>query len=277
MQEKNNQPLITIVTVNYKTSDFIDLMLYSFKKLTKNSYKVLICDNYSNDSEIVKLAKVVQKYDNVEVMFRKQTQFGSIDHSEAMDLLISRSKSKYTVLMDSDCVVLIKDWDQLMINKLTNNVKIIGSCEPYNRQKNINRIAKDFPLPFTTMIETEVYQNLNLSCMPRDISKGEDTCWLWESSYKNRNYDYFNIYPQSTRDTNIPLFNNIIGCDVYFLDNELFSSHFGRGSSLGSAKYKNWYYKYIPLLSSYVRNNVGVKQKNKWIQICYKIINEKSK
>ena len=38
---------ITIVTVNYNTLIFIELMIYSFVKLTRRPWNMIICDNGS--------------------------------------------------------------------------------------------------------------------------------------------------------------------------------------------------------------------------------------
>jgi hypothetical protein len=131
-------------------------------------------------------------------------------------------------------------------------------------------------LPFTTLFETEIYKELNLSCMPNDISEGEDTCWMWEGGYLNNGYSAFNIYPKSTRTTYIKEFNKIVGCDVYYVNDSMFSVHFGRGSTLGAAKYKIWFYRYIPIFSKIIRMKKGINQKKLWIQISRNIINKVS-
>ncbi|MBO34178.1 MAG: hypothetical protein CMM74_14585, partial [Rhodospirillaceae bacterium] len=107
-------PLITILAVNYNHSDFIALMLYGLQKLTHNPYKVIICDNGSVNKHVLDLVKTARKYDNVELVFRQQgeNEWGSISHGIALDILIGLSNSEYTVVMDGDCTVLAKDWDQ---------------------------------------------------------------------------------------------------------------------------------------------------------------------
>ena len=49
--------LITIVVVNYNTSSFLEISLFALAKLTKNKYKVIICDNGSSYFDIKRLKK----------------------------------------------------------------------------------------------------------------------------------------------------------------------------------------------------------------------------
>ena len=126
-KEKKDVAKISILTVNYNTSDFIDVMLYSFSKLTLSPYKVVICDNGSEDKHLVALSKAAQKYENVEVIFRRQSTAGSIGHGEAMDILVSKVDTPYFVTMDSDAVFLLKNWDQHLIKRLNEKVKAIGT------------------------------------------------------------------------------------------------------------------------------------------------------
>ena len=144
-----NDPLITVVTVNYNTSDFIRLMLYALSRLTLHPYKVMICDNGSKENEISTLKKIAGKYNNVELIFRRQTSIGSIAHGEALDILIEKVDTKYTVIMDSDCTFLIKNWDDILIGRINDEVKIIGT------QLHTNKFPKpdDFPLPFAVLFE----------------------------------------------------------------------------------------------------------------------------
>jgi len=269
MQEKN-RPLITIVTVNYKTADFIELMLYSFLKLTKNNYKVLICDNYSSDQEMVRLAKVVQKYDNVEVIFRKQTSFGSIGHAEAMDLLVSKVTTPYFVTMDSDAIFLKKDWDDVLINRLDDTIKVIGTTLPPTAQ---NTKPIDFPLVFAVLYETETYHRLNPSFMPGDIKKdkSKDTGWEIREKYLADGFQGFVFDAKNTKESFDTPYEKLY-CAVYYLDEMLMASHFGRGSSGGVAKYNNkWWFK-IPILSRLIRKGIGLEEKKAWIDKSYQII-----
>ena len=163
MAKKNK---ITVLLVNYNTSKFIEILLYSLQKLTFNSYKVIICDNGSKDIEILKLSKVVTKYKNIDIIFRLQSRIGSVAHGEALDVLIKKVRTKYTVIMDTDCVLLMKYWDKYMINQMKDEIKIVGSSEIEDVK--VNRVGTNFILPFICMFDTKTYNSLNASCLPRN-------------------------------------------------------------------------------------------------------------
>jgi glycosyltransferase involved in cell wall biosynthesis len=268
------KPLITVLTVNYNTSDFIELMLYSFSKLTVNPYEVIICDNGSKNKDISKLKMLTQKNDHVELFFRKQTKSGSIAHAEALDLLIEKVDTKYTVIMDSDCVFLLKNWDEILIKNIDNKTKITGSTSPENRRG--NRIGGgNFPLPFAVLFETKVYKELNISCLPDDKIKGQDTCWQWEPGFISNGFRGKTFITRNTRDFKQGPFADLTGVEDFFTDEgELIASHFGRGSSSGAGKYFKQFK--IPIISGCLRRCCGRIEKRKWIAKCYEIINEQS-
>ena len=267
-----NGPLITIVTVNYITSDFINLMLYAFENLTRNKYRVIICDNYSSDEEVKKILKVAHNFDNVELIFREQTKVGSIGHAEALDLLISKVTTPYFVTMDSDAVFLLKDWDEILINKLIGSVKLIGSSVPLSSR---NSKVKDFPHAYSVMYETKAYKGLNVSFLPKDVrNPSQDTGWELRQKYLSSDYSGYVFETISTRDNVKTVFNRIY-CTVYYLDSKLIASHFGRGGSGGSPKYHTKLIYKIPLISKYIRRYMGLRSKKKWIEMCYMIISGK--
>jgi len=267
-----SKPLITILTVNYKTSDFIDLMLYAFEKLTKNSYKVIICDNYSSEKEKLNIEKVSQKYENTEIIFRKQTQAGSIGHAEAMDILVSKVDTPYFVTMDADCTFLLKNWDELLISKLDDKVKVIGTTLPEGPN---NLKPMDFPLVFAVLYETKTYKELNPSFMPDDIKKdkSKDTGWQIREMYLNNKYKGEVFKGLNTRFIKDSIYGDMI-CAIYYCNDNLIASHFSRGSSDGVVKYNNrWYFK-IPFISKVFKKIRGIKERREWIKISYSIINK---
>jgi glycosyltransferase involved in cell wall biosynthesis len=269
-----NKPLITILTVNYKTSDFIDLMLYAFEKLTKNSYKVIICDNYSTDKEMLKIAKVAQKYQDVELVFRKQTQFGSIGHAEAMDLLVSKVDTPYFVTMDADCTFLLNGWDELLISQLDDSIKVIGTTLPKGPE---NPKPMDFPLVFAVLYETESFKKLNPSFMPDDIKKdkSKDTGWEIRERYLSAHFKSIVFDGENTRFVKTTEYGDMI-CAVYYYKDNLIASHFSRGSSDGIAKYNNRWYFQIPLFSRILKRLKGMQERKSWIDISYNIVDRKA-
>lgn len=273
MQEKSiDKKLITIVTVNFNTSHFIELMLYSFEKLTKNSYKVIICDNGSKQKDILNLVDIVKKYENVDIVFRQQSSFGSIGHAEAMDLLISKVDTPYFVTMDSDAVFLKKNWDESLINRLTDTIKVIGTTLPPTKD---NNKPLDFPLVFAVMYETSTYKKLNPSFMPWDTKqdKSKDTGWQIRELYLENKYSSEVFSAKNTKFSQDTSFGDLY-CAVYYLNKNLIASHFGRGSTGGVAKYNNkWWFK-IPFISKGIRKYIGNEEKYEWIKKSKGIIDD---
>ena len=63
---------ISILIVNYNSSDFIELSLFALSKLTKNSYQVFIVDNGSEMRDYKNLLKISQNYEDVFVERREK-------------------------------------------------------------------------------------------------------------------------------------------------------------------------------------------------------------
>ena len=97
-----SKPLITVVSANYNDSIFKELMLYAFRKLTLNSFRIIICDNGSDQKNINILRKLKDNYNNLILIFHDQSIAGSRGHGEALDKMIDMVDTKYTVVMDSD-------------------------------------------------------------------------------------------------------------------------------------------------------------------------------
>jgi hypothetical protein len=271
-----SEPLVSVLITNYNTYDFVKLSLFALKSLTHNSYKVLINDNGSRKKDISMLQKITQEEKNVFVNFRKskyEFKDQSFAHAEALDILINMVDTKYTVILDSDCILLMKNWDQYLINQINDKVKIIGAPLPPGRS---GLKPYDFPFQFAVLFETETYKKLKISCMPCDISKGKDTCWEWKPKFTNNGYEAGIFIVKNTRDFKDGPFGNVL-CEEYYVDdNRLIASHFGRGSSGGTVKlYGKWYFNLL-IVSKFIKRVIAYKQKNDWINKCYKIIREQS-
>jgi hypothetical protein len=267
----SNKSLLSIVITNYNTLNFVKLSLFAIKKLTLNQYVVLINDNGSRPSEIVVLKKMADENSNIKVFLRKTSyKEASYAHAEALDLMIEKVETPYTVILDSDCTFLLRGWDQRLINCINDTVKIVGTSLPKGRSC---LKPYDFPFQFAVLFETETYRQLDISCMPREIKKGEDTCWQWKPKFVQGGYKGKILITKNTRDYKQGPFGDLVGVEEYYMDDgELIASHFGRGSSGGAAKYCKWLK--IPVVSGYVKRYYGNIEKKKWISKCYKIINE---
>ena len=266
-----NKPLLTILTVNYNTADFIEVMLYAFKKLTANSYQVIICDNGSSEQDLLHLISVAQQYDNVEVIFRKQSAHGSIGHGEAMDLLTAKVKTPYFVTMDSDATFLYMHWDKLLLSRMKGKVKVIGTQAPGDK-------PKDFPLVFAVLFETASFRLSGANFLP-DLNKMvsglvKDTGWEIRERYLAGDFSGEVLEDRNTRTWKGGPFSDMVVAEFY-LDGvkDIVACHYGRGSSSGLAKYNEWW-RSIPVAGALLARVLAKRERKSWIKRVHWIVGE---
>lgn len=272
MQDQN-KPLLTILTVNYNTADFIEVMLYAFKRLTANSYQVIICDNGSSERDLLRLVSVVQQYDNVEVIFRKQSAHGSIGHGEAMDILTANVATPYFVTMDSDASFLYVHWDKLLLARINEKVKVIGTQAPGDK-------PKDFPLVFAVLFETATFRQTGAKFLPevddKGSSKGKDTGWEIRELYLARDFVGEVLEFRSTRTFRNGPFSDMLVAEFYLKGvDDIFVSHYGRGSSSGLAKHNKWW-RSLPLIGLLLARSRAKWERISWIKRVHWIVDETS-
>jgi len=269
-----NKTLITVLITNYNTVDFIKLSLISVEKLTANSYQVIINDNGSKDYDIQELKRLEDEKEYLKINYRvSKYKEASYAHAEALDILINMVDTKYFIILDSDCVLLMRDWDVYCINQIDERVKIIGT--QIASVKGTGHKPNDFPFQFAVFCETSIYKELNISCMPENTFE-KDTCWQWRVKYIESNYKSKLFVARNTKEYQEGAFKSVYCAEYYTHDDNLICSHFGRGSSGGVAKYNNkWWFK-LPLLSRVIRKYIGLKEKKEWINICHKIIDKEA-
>lgn len=264
-----DEKLITIVIAAYNMSAFLEVSLYGLAKLTENNYKVIICDNGSSDSDKKRLKRIVSKYKNVELFFRKQSASGSIGHGEAMSILVDKINTPYGVILDADATFLKKGWDEILINRLDDKVKIIGT-PPVKSP----RMPTDFPLIYAVLFNTEVFKSLKIDMRPKNIKAGQDVGWEMREKFLKSGYKGKVLEVRSTRTYKKGPFRNVI-CAEYYLEDydDIFVCHFGRGSTLGAAKYREWSkLLQLPYINRMARKIKGYRERKEWLAICKKII-----
>jgi len=283
--------LVTIVIVNYNTSAFIEISLYALAKLTKNKYKGIICDNGSRYLDKKKLTRIVSKYRNVELFFRKQSAHGSKGHGEALNILIDKINTPYGAILDADATFLKKGWDEILINQLDDKVKIIGVSPVKNSIK-----PADFPLMFAVLFDTRVFKALGIDMRPKNPKIGQDVGWEMREKYLHNGYAGKILEARSTREYKDGPFRDVLCVEYYLEGFGIFASHFGRGASLGTEKYLTKVdnapkylvvAKYeelnrlsrVPILKfiAYACSKMkGYRERTEWLAICKKIIEKEA-
>ena len=274
--------LITICITNYNSSDFTLNAIYCLKKITKNPYKIIIRDNNSRLKEYLKLKNKIKNLSNVELYRIDNLNIplakASLAHALALNDMISRIDTKYGAVIDSDFTFLYKNWDVILINELNQKYPIIGTQAPVS--KNSDKL-KDFPYMFGFFFYTDIMHSLNIDFKPDyDNLRKKDTGYKLREKYLENGYEGKLLLFRNTRDYKQGPFRNLT-CAEYYLEghNEIFGSHFGRGSTLGAQKYlsgKKLSIYSIPIIRKYILKLKGKVERKKWIHICKNIVNNQN-
>jgi len=262
---------VSILIVNFNSADFVELSLYALAKLTQNDYKVYILDNGSDKRDYKKLLNVCQRYSQVYLERWETNLRGSLAHGTAINYLVQKVDTPYFSILDADATWLIKNWDEMLIHKLNDKVKVIGTQAPLPK-------PQDFPLMFAILFETKTFKKLNIDFRPKRNTLTEDTGFELKKKYITSGYAGRVITMKNTRTFHRGPFKEIIVAEYYLnKKTNIFASHFGRGSTIGANKYINTKQKVIykiPIVGKILLNNRGRKEKRKWIKICREVINE---
>ncbi len=269
---RNKTIQITIFIVNFNTSDFIKLTLYALKKLSQYSYKVHILDNGSDLQDYAKLQKICATTEHV-LLERHDTELrGSLAHGTALNYLSRQSiDTPYFCILDADATWLQKHWDEILINQLDDNVKVIGTQASVGSKK-----FQDFPIIYGIVFETQAFHQLDIDFRPKDTAAGLDTGYQLREKYLEAEFQGKIIEMKNTRTYKEGPFRNCI-CAEFYLDGDyrrIFASHFSRGSGTRFKDRYNrelWYYK-LRGLRRFTTRHVKRLEQWKWIRICRKII-----
>jgi glycosyltransferase involved in cell wall biosynthesis len=258
---------ITILIVNYNTADFIQNTLELLPKITANNYQVHILDNGSRLDDFHKLEAVVLGHPEA-ILERKETNLrGSLAHGTAINYLASKVETPYFCILDSDALWLKKKWDEILIDQLDEKIKIVGTqASGLDRQK-------DFPSVYASLLETKTFKELGIDCRPKDITLGQDTGFEMREKYHAAGYEGLIMIGKYK---NGP-FARLTSVAEYYLgdDSQIMAVHFGRGSNLGTQKYKRgikrYFYK-IPRIGRHFLRKRGEKEITEWRRICREIV-----
>lgn len=269
---------VTVVMVNFNSSDFLKLSLFTLEKLTRNKYKVMICDNGSSWLDKKKIKRLVTKYQNAELFFRKQSDMGSTGHGEALNILIDKIDTPYGAIIDADATFLIKNWDEVLINQLDDKVKVIGASP----HKNAYKWPLDFPITCIALFDTKTFKSLEVNMRPEILrigKMGQDVGWEMHEKFLKSGYIGKVLELRNTQEFREGPFGSVI-CSTYYLEgyDDIFASHFGKGSTLGIAKYRIAKYKELnrflnfPIINYMASKIIAYQERQKWLAICRQIV-----
>jgi hypothetical protein len=195
-------------------------------------------------------------------------------HGTTLNELVKKVDTEYFSILDADAIWLKKHWDKILIKHFNHSIKAIGTEPPITK-------GTDFPLMFCILFETKTFMSLNINFCPKDIQKSEDTGHELRIKYQAAGFEGKVIEYKNTRTFHRGPFRKLLGVGEYYLDedySQIFCSHFGRGSSLGKAKYAkaSKFYK-LPWIGKQLLHNRGKREKKHWIKFCKNIVSKQLK
>jgi len=152
-----------------------------------------------NKSELLKYSKEV----NIKVVDAVAPEVGNRGHGYCLDKILETMTAKYGMFVDCDVAFLEKKWDEILMEKLNDNIVVVGGdTDP------IHNHYKNFPSWIMMMFDVNIVKKCNISFMPANnkyVKLDENNCHLfnekpgntihldtsWELPYKLKvnNYD----------------------------------------------------------------------------------------
>lgn len=263
-------PKITVVTVNYNSAPFIENALYALNELSHNEIRIHVCDNGSRWYDRRRLKRVVGHHQNASITWRTQESGHSEAHGTALNLLLEEVETPYALLLDADASVLVDGWDELLLGRLDGTTKVIGAPPVENPIK-----PTDFPSVYLTLVEMESFRALDIDMRPADPSTGKDTGWELRDKYLDAGYEAECLTTKNTRNYRGGPFAEVL-CAEFYLRGvaHILGSHFGRGSSLGAAKYFKSSIFHWPIVGAIPKWIRGYLERRNWIRTCRELVDD---
>jgi glycosyltransferase involved in cell wall biosynthesis len=161
--QPNDLPLVTIISVNYNTKEWIKLLVDKVSEFTKIPYELLIIDNGSSDGSV----EYLESRGDVHLI----RTGANIGHDPALDYGFSFIRTRCAIVIDSDAHPIHHDWINTLISPLNNNCLISGVHHHRN-----------YAHPACLALEVKTYYKYKLTFRPNwpkdnDISKLGVTNW----------------------------------------------------------------------------------------------------
>lgn len=209
---------ITVLTVVHKDSGLVKYLIDSLKKYSDILPKIIVCDNGGNKQYLDEYMGEITIVKN-----KPKSKDGANIHGESINKIFKMVSSKYTLIIDSDCVVLSDDWC-----KFDKKYKFISAKK--GAKGGIDKHHFCF-----TLFETEIFRNIDF----RPVHSRQKQKRPWDTGC---------MVSQKVHDEKIPKeYLEVVGCtsgnckifgDRYpkafelWRNKEPIVAHFGAGSDL---------------------------------------------
>lgn len=237
---------LTVISVVEGDHGTFDLMVRSILKFTNPTPKFVICCNDHKES-----TNIFDLYSgaNTKIIFNDPIfKTGSNRHGSGLNAAFALVNTKYTAIVESDCIVLNKNWCNIKTP-----LKIMA--------------AKKGPELYHVcflVFETEILRGIdfrpgtNKTRANRSYKAEEDVGWAIKNFVKKDQIDLVDFVDCKTDQAKI--FKSFQS-DEFYKNGEIICAHFGRGSNLaGKASRKGF--------------ETATTQLKKWKEIANRLIND---
>ncbi len=155
---------ITIVTVNWFSADYILAMLKNLSAKAghpENLFAAIVDNTNGQDRALGKLKKIPIKH-RIYYLENRGLK-GSRGHALALDFAVKKLQTEFSLIVDPDVYVFMKNWDEFCISELSKqNAIAIGAPYP------VWKVGKyhDFPSPPFCFFHTHTLQNMENGWAP---------------------------------------------------------------------------------------------------------------
>lgn len=159
----NLKPGITVLAVSYWSDHvFLKTMLTSVIEKSSGNYnlKFLICDNTNGqDNALYETIRAIGLEDICTILPREQkTRLASPEHAAGLNYLFSQADTEYCLIIDPDCIVLLKNWDHLCVKLLSEQTVAVGATYPIS----LVGECHGFPVVYFMLFKTQIFRQLDV-------------------------------------------------------------------------------------------------------------------
>lgn len=160
MKTMNNaHPTISIIIPVYQTERYLSACIDSVTSQTFSDFELLLIDDGSRDKSGVICDRYAEEDSRIRVFHQKNQ-----GQSVAQNLGLKHMRGEYVTIVDSDDVLLSKDYLGILLDAITNNKSQISVCKTV-------RFSEDDEPPYSEQIDPDVR-----------IISGEKFCYMQRSS-----------------------------------------------------------------------------------------------
>jgi glycosyltransferase involved in cell wall biosynthesis len=117
-----DDPLVSIIVVNYRTPKQIKLCLRSLRRFTQSSHEILVVDNQSEDESFEYLKTLCW-------ISLLRNPAAEPTHRNALDFAITKARGRWILAMHSDCFVRQEGWLGQLLSYTKHDTKLLSSAD----------------------------------------------------------------------------------------------------------------------------------------------------